>query len=84
LNLVCQGEQVSFRIQDSGIGIPEKDQELLFKAFHRGSNVGAVLGSGLGLLMVKQCVDLQKGEILVESEVNVGTTFTVTLPLNRS
>jgi PAS domain S-box-containing protein len=82
LDIVCQGRQAIFRIQDSGIGIPKKDKELLFKAFHRGTNVGAVAGNGLGLSIVKQCVDLQDGEISVESEVGVGTTFTVTLPLN--
>jgi PAS domain S-box-containing protein len=82
LDILCQGRQAIFRIQDSGIGIPKKDKELLFKAFHRGTNVGAVAGNGLGLSIVKQCVDLQNGEISVESEVGVGTTFTVTLPLN--
>lgn len=82
MELVCQEEQAIFHIQDSGIGIPQKDQEFLFKRLHRGSNVGTVPGSGLGLLIIKQCVDLQGGEISVESEENVGTTFTVRLPLN--
>lgn len=82
LDIDCQGKQAIFRVQDSGIGIPKKDKELLFKAFHRGTNVGTATGSGLGLSIVKQCVDLQDGEISVESEVGVGTTFTVTLPLN--
>jgi PAS domain S-box-containing protein len=83
LDVVCQEEQAIFRIQDFGIGIPQDDQEFLFKAFHRGTNVGTVTGSGLGLLIVKQCVDLQEGEILVESEEGVGTTVTVMLPLNQ-
>ncbi len=82
LDVVCQERQAIFRIQDFGIGIPQQDQELMFKAFHRGSNVDAVAGKGLGLAIVKQCVDLQEGEILVESEEGVGTTFTVKLPLN--
>lgn len=82
LDLVYQENQVSFRIQDFGIGIPQADQELLFKTFHRGSNVGAVSGCGLGLLIVKQCLDLLGGEISLESEVGVGTTVTVTLPMN--
>lgn len=83
LNVVCHKKQAIFRIQDSGIGIPQQDQDLLFKAFHRGSNVGAISGSGLGLTIVKQCVDLHKGEISVESKVEVGSTFTVTLPMNQ-
>src|SRR5919199_1547338 len=82
LDVVCQEKQAIFRIQDSGIGISQKDQELLFKAFHRGSNVGTIPGKGLGLMIVRKCVDLQGGEILVESEESVGTTFTITLPLN--
>lgn len=82
LDVVCHERQAIFRIQDFGVGIPQQDQELMFKAFHRGSNVDAVAGKGLGLAIAKQCVDLQEGEISVESEEGVGTTFTVKLPLN--
>jgi signal transduction histidine kinase len=53
----------------------------LFNAFFRGSNVGTIPGVGLGLVIVKETVDLHRGEIVVNSEVGVGTTFTVTLPL---
>ena len=70
-----------FRIQDSGIGIPPQDIEYLFESFGRASNVGTIPGTGLGLAIVKRCVDLHGGQITVESEVGVGTTFTVTLPL---
>jgi PAS domain S-box-containing protein len=81
MELICQEEQVVFHIQDSGSGISPEDQELLFKAFHRGSSLGSVAASSLGLFVVKQCVELQGGEIFVASEGSVGTTFTVTLPL---
>lgn len=79
------GEQdaVTFRIRDQGIGIPLKDQAQLFEAFHRSSNVGTISGTGLGLAIVKRCVELHGGQIAVESEVGVGTTFTITLPLRR-
>ena len=80
-NLVCNHSWAVFRIQDSGIGIPCEDLERLFESFGRASNVGAIPGTGLGLAIVKKCVDLHGGEITVESEVGVGTTFTVTLPL---
>lgn len=80
-DLVCEDTWVIFRIQDTGIGIPPQDLERLFESFGRASNVGAIPGTGLGLAIVKRCVDLHKGEITVESEVGVGTTFTVTLPL---
>jgi PAS domain S-box-containing protein len=83
MELICQEEQVVFHIQDSGSGISPEDQELLFKAFHRGSSLGSVAASSLGLFVVKQCVELQGGEIFVASEGSVGTTFTVTLPLHQ-
>ncbi|HEY9604636.1 MAG TPA: PAS domain S-box protein [Allocoleopsis sp.] len=81
--LVCQGEQAIFKIQDRGIGIPKEDQSRLFEFFHRGRNVGAIAGTGLGLAIVKTCVDLHRGEIAVNSEVGVGTEFIVTLPLKN-
>lgn len=71
---------ITLRIRDQGIGIPQADQEHLFTAFHRGSNVGEIPGTGLGLAVVQQCVRLHRGRIEVESEVERGTTFTVMLP----
>lgn len=83
LSLTAQSEAVIFCIQDRGIGIPETEQDAVFEPFHRGSNVGNVSGSGLGLSIVKQCVVLQGGKITVESTEGTGTTFTVTLPLHQ-
>jgi signal transduction histidine kinase len=80
-HLIYENESITFRIQDRGIGIPIKDQAQLFDAFYRSSNVGTIAGTGLGLAIVKRCVDFHKGHIALESEVGVGTTFTVTLPL---
>lgn len=80
--LACTDSLATFCIQDSGIGIPQEDINKLFESFHRASNVGTIRGTGLGLAIVKRCVDLHGGEITVESEVGVGSTFTVTLPLN--
>lgn len=71
-----------FRLRDSGIGIPKCDRANLFDSFHRASNVGTISGTGLGLAIVKKSVDLHGGAINVESEVGVGTTFEVTLPLH--
>lgn len=82
LDVSCQDQQVILRIQDSGSDIPQADQDLLFKMFNQNGKVGVVAGSGLGLLIVKQCIDLQGGEIAVESTPGVGTTLTVTLPLH--
>ena len=67
-------------IRDQGIGIPEEDQHQLFRAFHRGSNVGNRAGTGLGLLVVKRCADLHGGELQVLSKSGQGTTVTVRFP----
>lgn len=75
------GEEAVFEIRDRGIGIPEADQVRLFEAFHRASNVGETPGSGLGLLIVKRCLDLHGGSIRVQSRAGEGTTFLVVLPL---
>ncbi len=81
-NLECVEGVARFRIQDEGIGIPQQDLPQLFESFHRATNVGTIPGTGLGLAIVKKCVDLHGGQIAVESTVGVGTTFTITLPLN--
>ena len=68
-------------ICDQGIGIPEADLEWLFNAFHRGCNVGNRPGTGLGLVIVKRCVDLHGGKIKVNSKAGEGTLVTLSLPL---
>lgn len=68
-------------IRDTGIGIPPEDLEWIFQPFHRGRNVGLRAGTGLGLVIVKRCVDLQGGTIRVESKLGEGTTVTLRLPL---
>jgi signal transduction histidine kinase len=81
--LICDLESVIFRIQDHGIGIPKEEQAMLFTTFYRCSNTGNLPGTGLGLTIVKNAVDLHGGQITVDSEVGLGTTFTVQLPLNH-
>ncbi len=75
------GTAVVFTVRDQGIGISEGDQKQLFQTFHRGGNVGERPGTGLGLVIVKRCVDLHGGTLRLESQVNAGTTVTVRLPL---
>jgi PAS domain S-box-containing protein len=72
---------ISFMISDRGIGIPSEAQNHLFESFYRANNVGKIPGTGLGLNIVKQYVDLQGGIITCKSNADTGTTFTVTLPL---
>ncbi|NEP10960.1 MAG: GAF domain-containing protein [Symploca sp. SIO2C1] len=80
--LTCQNREAIFQIKDQGIGIPLEAKEHLFESFYRAHNVGNISGNGLGLAIVKNSLDLHGGKITVDSEVGVGTTFTVTIPLN--
>ena len=72
--------ELIFQIQDCGIGIPPHEQKQLFEPFFRASNVGIIQGTGLGLTIVKKCVDVLGGQISLTSELDAGTTFTVILP----
>ncbi|OGQ22943.1 MAG: hypothetical protein A3I05_08535 [Deltaproteobacteria bacterium RIFCSPLOWO2_02_FULL_44_10] len=74
------GEKIELIVEDQGIGIPEVDQKRLFERFHRGKNVLSVPGTGIGLNIVKNYLDLMGGSIRFESEEGKGTTFVVILP----
>lgn len=79
----CRNEDAIFQVKDKGIGIPIGKQQRLFEPFHRGENVGNIPGTGLGLSIVKRLVELHKGNVTVASQVGVGTTFIVRLPLKQ-
>ncbi|MCC5667687.1 PAS domain-containing protein [Nostoc sp. CHAB 5784] len=83
-SVTTANEQAIFQTQDSGIGIPPNDIKHIFEPFHRASNASNMPGMGLGMSIVKQAVDLHGGEIIVESAIGAGTTFTVTLPFSRN
>jgi signal transduction histidine kinase len=72
--------RIRFEVVDHGIGIPEQDQKWLFNAFQRGRNVGNIPGTGLGLVIVKRCVELHRGTIRIDSEVGRGTKVEVDVP----
>lgn len=76
-----EGPTAVCRVRDHGMGIPQPDLERLFSAFYRGRNASHVPGTGLGLTIVKRCVELHRGTIKVDSTVGRGTTVTVRLPL---
>ncbi|NIJ52606.1 PAS domain-containing sensor histidine kinase [Dyadobacter arcticus] len=67
----------SICIQDNGIGIPKEDQEHLFEAFFRAHNTGTIPGTGLGLNIVSRYVQLMNGQVKFTSNVNQGTSFTL-------
>ncbi|PSB03526.1 sensor histidine kinase [Merismopedia glauca] len=81
LRLEFLSDAVLLEIRDRGIGIPSEDRKQLFEPFHRGKNVRTIPGTGLGLVVVKKCVDLHQGNIAIASEVGKGTTCVVKLPL---
>jgi PAS domain S-box-containing protein len=83
LTLEFQSETAILTVRDGGIGMSPDDRKQLFEPFHRGKNVRNIPGTGLGLVVVKKCVDLHQGRIHISSEIGIGTTCIVTLPLNQ-
>jgi signal transduction histidine kinase len=81
LSTTIESEGVVFKVQDHGIGISLEEQQKIYELFYRGQNIGAIAGTGLGLAVVKKCVELHQGKISITSEVGQGTTFTVQIPL---
>ena len=75
-----EDDQITFRVSDNGIGIPEEDMKRLFEPFFRGKNTGGIDGTGLGLSIVSSFVEVHGGRIAVESEEGKGTTFIVAIP----
>ncbi len=76
-------ENVILKITDCGIGIPKEEQQHLFGRFFRAKNAANIEGTGLGLNIVKQYVELMDGTIRFKSEINKGTTFWVSLPIQK-
>lgn len=72
--------QITIIVKDEGIGIPEDEQEKVFEPFYRAKNVGAIQGMGLGLSIVKGCVDSLGAQITLSSSTEKGTGVMVTLP----
>jgi len=87
IKLATENQVVKIAVSDTGPGIPKEERHRLFEKFsrieHSYANQGNIQGTGLGLYVSKQIAALHHGDISVESEVNVGSTFTVTLPIKQ-
>jgi signal transduction histidine kinase len=83
LEVIRQQNEIIITASDTGIGIPKEDLPKIFERFYRVKRPGREIpGTGLGLSIVAQIISQHGGRILVESELNKGTTFTVYLPTN--
>jgi len=86
INLAHAGERAILRVSDSGAGIPANDIGRIFDRFHRvdGARGRTHEGSGIGLAFVHELVKLHGGEVHVESQLGVGSTFTVEIPSGKA
>jgi signal transduction histidine kinase len=73
-------QTMTLSVRDQGIGIPDDELDRIFTQFYRASNVTEFSGLGLGLTMMKKCIEMSDGSIHVESKLDEGTTFVVSLP----
>jgi len=78
-----EGGFVEISIKDTGIGIWGDEIEKIFEPFYRGRNNSTQAGTGLGLSFAKQAVEFHGGKILVQSEPQKGTIFSILLPVKR-
>lgn len=86
IQLETRGEGVELTVSDTGTGIPPEEVPELFKRFHRvrGARSRSYEGSGIGLALVQELVRLHGGSIRIESEVNRGSRFIVSIPLGAA
>jgi len=80
VELAWDENELQLIVADQGMGIPLEDQAHIFEAFERGSNVGTIKGTGLGLNIVERMTKLLSGTITLECPESGGCRFTVTLP----
>jgi len=84
VNVQVDSKQLLFSVSDTGIGISDEDAERIFERFYRAKDprVEKITGTGLGLTLAREVVRLHGGEITLKSELNKGSTFTLTLPVS--
>ncbi|MFO0920225.1 MAG: ATP-binding protein [Candidatus Saccharimonadales bacterium] len=82
VELTSTRQKVSIKVRDNGVGVDEKDKDMLFKKFSRIQNelTSDVVGSGIGLYLTKQILDSHNGSIIFESTPNKGSQVTLIIP----
>lgn len=81
LDIKTKRNNLIFQVTDNGIGIPFEDQKNIFEAFFRSTTTQNIQGTGLGLNIVKKLITQLNGRISLKSEPNIGTQFTIIIPL---
>lgn len=86
INMFDKGDNIEISVKDNGIGIPEDKKKYIFERFKQVDNAisSKKTGSGIGLSLVKSLVELHNGSIRVESEINKGSEFIISLPVKPS
>jgi signal transduction histidine kinase len=84
VNVSVEKNMLGVEFVDSGIGIGAEDQKRIFDKFYRAKDprVGKIVGTGLGLTLAREVVRLHGGEITVDSQIDKGSTFTLSLPIS--
>ncbi len=77
--------EITIEVRDRGMGIPPREQDLVFERFYRASNAEAasIPGTGLGLALVRRLAESMNGRVTLDSRVGIGTTVRVTLPVHQ-
>ena len=84
ISVFHESDKIIVEVADEGIGIPENELSNIFDSFFRASNADDIQGTGLGLVIVKQLIELHHGSVALRNNKNKGVTFNVTLPVNES
>ncbi len=82
LKIALESTELTITMSDTGMGIPENEQVLVWEELYRGKNATGIQGSGIGLALVKAIVERHNGHVSLYSNVGTGTLVTLYLPLN--